>query len=697
MKKLFSTALAVLMLISLLSAPPALAAPDTGAKTLVPLEYESIGGFSNGLAVALRDGKYGVIDLAGRVVIPFAHEYLSLVGENAACFTKDGKYGLIGLGGKELVPAVYDSIERFSGGRAVVKLGGKYGVIDRLGSEIAPPEYDSVYTYHRGLAVVTRGGLMGCIDMDGKLVVPEEYAISGFVDGLAPARRGDEWYLIKAPGGGLIPVGAPAGVKYDAIYSFAGGYALVQAGNKYGMTDSAGKILVPAEYDEVKHFSEGMAAVRNNGKWGYVDSSGTLAVPCSYTAAGNFIGGLATVVSGKKAGLIGRDGRLATPVEYDAIHDPDSDGMRCAQKNGLYGFLDASGKLAIPCRYINPGSFAGGCAAVATNEGTAIIDKTGKTLSWPQSAYGLGNGLFWSNKYGTDSLGHPVVLGVGVIDKYGNEVLPKIYSHHEGLGPDFFLLCVGGNIHPEISHLWVGGTRGVMDRNGRLVLPAEYDSVTPCWNIESGTPDPRYDGLVIVSREGKCGIIKLPSPADIPSAWATEHIATAIGAGLVPDRLQGFFTRSATRAEFCALAVALYESITYTEITELVGFTDAWQPEVWKMAGLGIVSGVGDGRFDPDGPVTREQAALILTRLMESLGGALDEAQPKFADSSAISDWAADSVGKMQESGIMAGTGGGNFSPKGSFTIEQSVTTLLKIYDLLNVRTIPEPPPKAEE
>jgi hypothetical protein len=163
-----------------------------------------------------------------------------------------------------------------------------------------------------------------------------------------------------------------------------------------------------------------------------------------------------------------------------------------------------------------------------------------------------------------------------------------------------------------------------------------------------------------------------------PSAWAKDIVAKAIEQGLVPENLQGNYTKPITRAEFCALAATLYESRN-GEITERSTFSDTKDVNVEKLASLGVVAGVGNGKFAPDRQITREQAATMLAALAGVLGKPIEESEPKFADNSDISSWAIPYVGKMQTSGIMNGTGHDRFSPQGSYTREQSITTMLSV------------------
>ena len=99
------------------------------------------------------------------------------------------------------------------------------------------------------------------------------------------------------------------------------------------------------------------------------------------------------------------------------------------------------------------------------------------------------------------------------------------------------------------------------------------------------------------------------------------------------------------------------------------------------LAGLGVVTGVGEGRFNPDGTLTREQAATMLSRLAAAMGSPLTAQAPTFADSAAISTWALDAVGQMQGSGIMGGVGDNAFDPQGSYSREQSMLTMLRLYE----------------
>jgi hypothetical protein len=182
-----------------------------------------------------------------------------------------------------------------------------------------------------------------------------------------------------------------------------------------------------------------------------------------------------------------------------------------------------------------------------------------------------------------------------------------------------------------------------------------------------------------------------PQPApDAPSSWAIEQVNAAIAANLVPQSLQSKYTQATTRAEFCALAVALYEKASGKEIAtdKSISFSDTTDINVHKAASIGVVTGVGGNRFDPSAQLTREQAATMLSRLADAMGKPLIDAnspsaRQQFSDIASVSSWAVDAVGQVQAAGIMGGIGDNTFAPKEPYTREQSIITIMRLYDIV--------------
>jgi hypothetical protein len=174
------------------------------------------------------------------------------------------------------------------------------------------------------------------------------------------------------------------------------------------------------------------------------------------------------------------------------------------------------------------------------------------------------------------------------------------------------------------------------------------------------------------------------------SRWAERDVTQAVYWGrFVPVDIQSNFKQAITREEFAILAVTMYEKLLGTKIEGRVEFSDTDDVAVQKAAFLGLVEGTGGTTFSPDAPLTREQAAALLSRLAAALGVPLDARTPQFSDMAGVSDWARTAVSQMWSMGIMGGVDGA-FSPKGSYTREQAIVSAFRLYNKAFVQMFPD-------
>ena len=102
---------------------------------------------------------------------------------------------------------------------------------------------------------------------------------------------------------------------------------------------------------------------------------------------------------------------------------------------------------------------------------------------------------------------------------------------------------------------------------------------------------------------------------------------------------------------------------TFSDVTSGTWYYDA---VVWSAAN-GIVNGVAEGVFDPNGQITREQMAAMLYRYAEFAGKATDSIQPlvAFGDADSVSDWAVSAVAWAVDNGYITGKPGNLLDPQG--------------------------------
>ena len=73
----------------------------------------------------------------------------------------------------------------------------------------------------------------------------------------------------------------------------------------------------------------------------------------------------------------------------------------------------------------------------------------------------------------------------------------------------------------------------------------------------------------------------------------------------------------------------------------------------------------------------------MLARLANAIGRPLPNISPTFADNYLISDWAFSATGQVQAVGIMGGVGNNRFAPVDTYTREQSIVTIMRLFDFV--------------
>ena len=108
---------------------------------------------------------------------------------------------------------------------------------------------------------------------------------------------------------------------------------------------------------------------------------------------------------------------------------------------------------------------------------------------------------------------------------------------------------------------------------------------------------------------------------------------------------------------------------SYTDVSEKEWYFDAVQ----YASQNGLMNGVGNGKFDPEGSMTRAMLVTVLWRYE----GEPAEGENTFTDVP-NGTWYTDAVAWAAEKGIVGGVGNGNFDPNGSITREQMATILFR-------------------
>lgn len=153
--------------------------------------------------------------------------------------------------------------------------------------------------------------------------------------------------------------------------------------------------------------------------------------------------------------------------------------------------------------------------------------------------------------------------------------------------------------------------------------------------------------------------------------WYTSAVESAVQNGLLSGYTDGSFkpSNSITRAE---IASVLGKAFGATEHGSLQRFKDvkydAWFYEAMsKAVNMGLFAGDNNNCLNPNAPITREEAAVVISKAFELTSTGKD-VLAKFSDKDQVSGWATSFVSALVENGYMAGNDKGQLNPKGNIT-----------------------------
>lgn len=304
----------------------------------------------------------------------------------------------------------------------------------------------------------------------------------------------------------------------------------------------------------------------------------------------------------------------------------------------------------------------------------------------------------------------------GLMDKSGKEILPDVY---------YDILVGEGDI---IGIARERGKYGYVNSSGGVILPMQYQMASRFRN-----------GIAAIVRDNEIAFINkdlkvvqdykkashwesVYQVGDIDaltnayydkanysgSKWAREYIVLADSINIIPPEIKSKYSSKISRQEFCELLINAIlvnsenpsNSIADRQQATLskafndespMPFKDTKDEYVELAYKLGIVNGKSKNIFDPNGAITRQEASAMLIRAYKKFADPAriseqnrynaSELKEKYNDFDQIANWARADVFLSNNIGLMNGVGAKRFDPKGTYTVEQSVTTIIRLYE----------------
>ena len=184
--------------------------------------------------------------------------------------------------------------------------------------------------------------------------------------------------------------------------------------------------------------------------------------------------------------------------------------------------------------------------------------------------------------------------------------------------------------------------------------------------------------------------LKLPS-----QQWAKNTVSEAASKSLVPYEFTNKYEKNITREEMAVLT-ANFITVTgnyanmdsYMNATGTVYLKDNFKDcagrdeAIDQLYALGIISGRTGDTFEPDGEVTRQEAAALITRAADLFVYVTTKYNKQHADSSQIAPWALSYVKWTLDKGILSADDSNRIYPQSPMTVQQAITAFSRLYDI---------------
>jgi hypothetical protein len=212
-----------------------------------------------------------------------------------------------------------------------------------------------------------------------------------------------------------------------------------------------------------------LAPARQEGLWGYINQKGEWIIKPQYGEAKNFHENLAEVVQYTedhfKTGFINSKNKWVIQLP-ELNYSELSEGRLAYLEGGAYGFMDSIGNKVIPAQFRYCSSFEGGKAMVVFKNGKAgYINRLKQLLLSPR----------WDTAFNFQGrfavVGKKDIKGkfnYGVIDNYGNTLIPFQYSWITNFSQDYAFANKGGINENRIIK---GGKWYIIDISRQAMLP----------------------------------------------------------------------------------------------------------------------------------------------------------------------------------------------------------------------------------
>ncbi|MBU5442302.1 S-layer homology domain-containing protein [Paenibacillus sp. MSJ-34] len=167
--------------------------------------------------------------------------------------------------------------------------------------------------------------------------------------------------------------------------------------------------------------------------------------------------------------------------------------------------------------------------------------------------------------------------------------------------------------------------------------------------------------------------------SDLEGHWAETTMKEWIGRGDLRGDGEGSYrpNESVSRVEFVAFVNRAFQFTDRTDIEFTDVLAAGWEhDEIGKALQAGYIQGYADLTFRPDQTITREEAAVILAKLIDARNDGTEDVLASMKDAGQLAPWSKSSVAAVLARGSMKGYENGTFGPKRSITRAEAIVAI---------------------
>jgi len=217
--------------------------------------------------------KFGFVDAQMNPLTPAHFDTVVWAGLAARNVKIDGKWGRIGADGRWLLEPKFDYLSR-DVDIFVASIDGKRGFMRSDGSWLIEPKFDAARLRGKDTAFVTASGATGVLRLsDQSWVVPPRSGIMCDINNAIMLQADGKRVILSRSGETWIDIGAErVGITLDY------GLPTFLRDGKWGLVDTAGRVMVEPQFDEPVYFAPGLRGIawaKRAGNWCAIDRHGS--------------------------------------------------------------------------------------------------------------------------------------------------------------------------------------------------------------------------------------------------------------------------------------------------------------------------------------------------------------------------------------------------------------------------------------